>query len=192
MLTSLIVFAVVGLITPGPNNILLMNSGVNFGYRKTLPHILGIALGFSFMLFMVGVGISKVFLTYPIVEKVLQVICGVYLVYLSYKIITMPAIGDSHQKNKRPMTLIEAAAFQWVNPKGWTLALTATSMFASLDVERVSLFMALIFFCINLVTTSIWVISGVQIKNFLSSPVNLRRLNTFMGCLLLSTLIFMF
>jgi len=128
IVTALIAFAFASSITPGPNNLMLLASGANFGLRRTVPHMLGVSLGHAFMIVLVGAGLMGVFDAYPVAYTILKVVSVAYLLFLTWKIVTAGAPrGDS--RSGTPMTFLQAAAFQWVNPKGWAMALTAISSF---------------------------------------------------------------
>jgi threonine/homoserine/homoserine lactone efflux protein len=114
---GLSVFALVSSITPGPNNLMLMASGANFGFRRTIPHMLGVALGFTLMVLLIGVGLVQVFDTFPVAYQGLKVISVVYLLYLAWKIGTATAPGEDTDSAGTPFTFIQAALFQWVNPR---------------------------------------------------------------------------
>src|SRR3974377_1402309 len=105
-------------ITPGPNKVLVASSGVNFGFRATVPHILGITIGYPVMLLIVGLGLAKIFMAIPLVHQVLKYISIVYLLYLAWSIASSAAVGEA-RKFYKPMTFVQGAAFQWVNVKGW-------------------------------------------------------------------------
>ena len=132
-LLPLIAFAFVTSITPGPNNLMLMASGANFGVRRTMPHMIGVVLGFVFMAVflavIVGVGLAQVFVAVPSLHTMLKAASVVYLLYLAWKIATAPPPGEA-SRSGRPMTFLAAAAFQWVNPKAWAMALTAVTVYA--------------------------------------------------------------
>ena len=130
ILTALATFAFVSSITPGPNNLMLMSSGANFGFKLTIPHMLGVSLGFVIMVCLVGAGLIQIFDIYPITYQVLKVFSVIYLVYLAYKIATSKPIEDQKINNTKPFSFLQAAMFQWVNPKAWTMALTAISVYS--------------------------------------------------------------
>ena len=126
-LLALVTFAFVTSITPGPNNLMLMASGANFGVRRTVPHMLGVALGFVFMAVLVGAGLAQAFMAVPQLYTALKVASVAYLLYLAWKIAMAPPPGETARPG-RPMTFLAAAAFQWINPKAWAMALTAVSV----------------------------------------------------------------
>lgn len=116
ILLALITFAFVSSITPGPNNLMLMASGANFGLRRTVPHMLGISLGHAFMVTLVGVFLLRIFVAYPIMNLILNVLSVAYMLWLAWKIATAVP-PDAKKVTGTPLTFLQAAAFQWVNPK---------------------------------------------------------------------------
>ncbi|MBU2968684.1 LysE family translocator [Pseudoalteromonas sp. C2R02] len=188
ILTALATFAFVSSITPGPNNLMLMSSGANFGFKLTIPHMLGVSLGFVFMVCLVGAGLIQVFDIYPITYQVLKVFSVIYLVYLAYKIATSKPIEDHKPNNSKPFTFLQAAMFQWVNPKAWTMALTAISVYSpSKNMESI-LLVGIVFGAINLPSVGVWTVLGQQLKRFLTSDIKLRIFNITMALLLIASL----
>lgn len=179
----LIAFAFVSTFSPGPNNIMLMTSGANVGFIKTVPHMLGVTIGFSVMILAVGIGLTGVFQTYPIVQDVLHWLCLSYLIYLAIKIaLSKPSDKD---ESYRPMSFISAAMFQWVNPKGWSMALTAVSVYnASASWFGLSI-IAITFAMVNVPSVSIWTAAGKQLSSVMNNPKYVRWFNGSMGGLLL-------
>ena len=190
-LIALALYALVTSVTPGPNNLMLLASGVNFGFRQTIPHMLGIALGFTAMVALVGFGLGAVLTLFPIVFNVLRVLALVYMVWLSWKLASSGSLGSGDAK-ARPMTFIEAALFQWINPKAWAMALTATTLYTVPDMYYLSVILvAGTFGVINLPSVRCWAGFGVALRGFLSVPARLRFFNVGMAVLLLlSTLPF--
>jgi threonine/homoserine/homoserine lactone efflux protein len=127
---ALMLFAFASSISPGPNNLMLMSSGANFGFRKTLPHMFGGGFGFTLMVALVGIGIMQVFDLYPASYLILKWCSVIYLVYLSYKVATSAAPENKGTNKAKPFSFIQAVLFQWVNPKAWTMALTAIGIYA--------------------------------------------------------------
>ena len=191
MITALITFALVSSITPGPNNIMLMSSGTNFGFRKTIPHMLGVSIGFAIMVFLVGVGLMEIFTLFPVVKTTLKIISVIYLMYLSYKIAFTTSSIESDKKRATPLTFIQAVLFQWVNPKAWTMALTAITLYASSSSLFSVLKVSLVYGVVNLPAVSTWVLLGKQIRKLLKSQIRLRIFNIIMALLLLSSLVFL-
>ncbi|MFT6732568.1 MAG: threonine/homoserine/homoserine lactone efflux protein [Polaribacter sp.] len=187
-LIALALFALVSSITPGPNNLMLMSSGANFGYKKTIPHMLGVSLGFAFMLLLVGIGLVQLFNQYPVSYDILKVVSVAYLLYLAFKIATSASVKDSNDDKNKPFTFLEAAAFQWVNPKAWTMALTSISVYSpSQDIESIAI-VALVFALVNLPSVSCWTLLGLELRVILSSNARLRVFNYIMAGLLVLSL----
>lgn len=187
LLVALALFAFAASITPGPNNLMLMASGANFGFRRTVPHMLGVAIGFVIMVILVGLGLAQVFDAYPASYTVLLVVSVIYLIWLAWKIATA-APPDSVEQRGKPFTFLQAALFQWVNPKAWAMALTAVSVYSpSRDISDI-LLVAVIFGLINLPSVSTWTILGQQMQRILTNPRRLRIFNLTMAALLLASL----
>tara|TARA_R110000803_G_scaffold112327_1_gene180688 strand:- start:1879 stop:2502 length:624 start_codon:yes stop_codon:yes gene_type:complete len=191
LILALAAFAFVASITPGPNNLMLMASGTNFGLRRTLPHMLGVNIGFVLMMVLVGLGLAQVFETYPVTYVALKAISAIYLVYLAWKIASSappPATSVAEAAGK-PFTFLQAAAFQWVNPKAWAMVLTAMSAYTLPDRPLLSLaIICLVFGLINLPSIFTWAVMGTQVRRFLTNPVRLRAFNIAAALLLVATL----
>jgi threonine/homoserine/homoserine lactone efflux protein len=186
---GLIAFAFVSSATPGPNNLMLMASGTNFGFARTIPHMLGVAGGFVVMVVLVGLGLAKVFEVFPVLRLGLKIISVAYLVYLAWKIATSSAPKGDVASSAKPMTFIEASLFQWVNPKAWTMALGAVSVYVPPSNPILGLFLvAGVFGAINLPVVSTWALMGVQLRRFLQDPVRLRVFNVTAALILLASL----
>lgn len=186
---ALVVFAFVTSITPGPNNFMLLASGVNFGFWRTVPHMCGIGVGFFTLLVGVGLGLGAVLTAYPQLHLALKVVGGAYLLYLAWKIAMSRSLGEK-EGGTRPMTFLEAAAFQWVNPKAWVMAVTAMAVYT--DPARPFLTMLLVataFALVNFPSVSCWAGFGVALRGFLADPVRLKWFNIAMGVLLAATLV---
>ncbi len=187
LLKALAAFAFVTSITPGPNNLMLMASGANFGLRRTLPHMLGVGIGFTIMIVLVGLGLAQIFERYPASKIALKLISVAYLLFLAFKIANA-APPTSQTEQGTPITFIQAALFQWVNPKAWTMSLSAIGAYApSQDITGV-LWVALVFGIVNLPSVSCWTLFGQQMRRFLTSPYRLRIYNWTMAALLVLTL----
>ena len=188
-LFALMGFAFASSITPGPNNLMLMASGANYGLARSLPHMLGVTLGHSFMVVMVGVVLLGIFETFPVLNTVLTVASVAYMLWLAWKIATaVPPEAKSVTGN--PLTFLQAAAFQWVNPKAWFMAITAISVYAPQDrgVLAGSLLVAVIFAAVNLPSVSVWTWMGVQVRRWLGTAHRLRVFNVSMAVLLIASL----
>ena len=185
-LPALALFALVTSVTPGPNNLMLMASGANFGFRRTVPHMLGVGLGFVLMTFLVGVGLAGLFQTYPLAVTALEVVSVVYMLWLAWKIAHSAAPKD-RQAGGTPMTFLQAAAFQWVNPKAWAMALTAVTVHAPDRSLWAVALVAVIFGAINLPSVSLWTLIGQQLRRVLTNTRRLMIFNwTMAGLLVLS------
>lgn len=180
-------FCFVSSITPGPNNLMLMASGANFGIRRTLPHWLGIGIGFTAMIVLVGVGLMQVFDAFPVSYTILKTLSVAYLLYLAWKIANAAPPKDA-ERSGTPMTFLQACAFQWVNPKAWAMALTAISVYTPTQGTAAILLTALIFGIINLPACSTWMFIGQQMRRFLTDPARLRAFNIVMALLLIASL----
>ena len=188
-LLALTGFAFVSSITPGPNNFMLLASGSNFGFARTLPHMFGIAAGFCSLLLGIGFGLGALLTAWPALHLALKIAGGSYLLYLSWKIATNRSMGDGGTVS-RPLTFLQAAAFQWVNPKAWMMALTAMALYTAPKAHIVSvLLVALAFMLVNLLCISVWAGFGTVLRRVLSSPARLKWFNIVMGILLAATLI---
>lgn len=187
LLFALVVFAFASSITPGPNNLMLMASGANFGFRRTMPHMLGIGIGFTVMVFLVGVGLIQIFDAFPLSYTILKMVSIVYLLWLAWKVANAAPIGEQ-DKAGRPMTFLQAAVFQWVNPKAWAMALTAISAYAPDHSLAASLMVAGVFGMINLPSVSTWTILGQQMARWLTNPRRLMAFNWTMAALLVASL----
>ena len=188
MLTALVTFALVSTIRPGPNNLMLMASGANFGFGRTVPHMSGILAGVLVMFVLVGIGLSQVFDAWPASFQVLKVISVLYLVFLAWKIATAAGPGEGAAAGGKPLTFIQAALFQWVNPKVWVVALTAITVYSpSRNIEAV-LVVALVFGMITLPSVTIWTLMGQQLAKLLTNNLRLRIFNGIMAALLIASL----
>ncbi|MEN0040333.1 MAG: LysE family translocator [Pseudomonadota bacterium] len=187
ILFALISFAFVTSITPGPNNLMLMASGANFGVRRTVPHMLGVALGFVAMVALVGVGLAQIFDLYPASRTVLQVVSVIYMAWLAWKIATAAAPREA-EASGTPMTFLQAAAFQWVNPKAWAMALFAIAVYAPDRSLTAILLVAVVFGAVNLPSVGSWAWLGQQLRYLLTNTTRLRIFNWTMAVLLMASL----
>ncbi|MFC3613748.1 LysE family translocator [Lutimaribacter marinistellae] len=186
LLLALALFAFVSSITPGPNNLMLMASGANYGFRRTIPHMLGIGIGFTVMILLVGTGLIRIFDTWPASYTALKAASVLYLLYLAWKIAT--AAPTTGKATGQPMSFLQAAAFQWVNPKAWAMALTAISAYTpDRSIWAIGL-VALIFGAINLPSVSTWTVLGQQMARLLKDPRRLAAFNWTMAALLIASL----
>jgi len=187
LLPAFITFALVSSITPGPNNLMLMASGANFGFMRSVPHMLGISIGFMVLMLLTGLGLARVFDLYPVSHLVLKVLSAAYMLWLAWKIANAAPIKE-RRGGGAPMTFLQAAAFQWVNPKAWAMALTANTVYvASVSVPALAVACA-VFAAVNLPSVSFWTMAGQQMKRFLTNPERLRAFNWTMAVLLVASL----
>lgn len=187
LFAALVAYAFVTSATPGPNNLMLLASGVNFGFRRTIPHMLGIGIGHAVMVFLVGLGLVGIFVNWPPARPILQVVSVAYMLYLAWKIATA-APPDGRGTRGRPLTFLQAAAFQWVNPKAWVMALGSVTLFAPGQELSTVLFVALVFGLVNLPSVSVWAVMGVGLARLLQVPAHLRCFNIAMALLLVASL----
>ena len=186
LITGLVLFAFVSSITPGPNNLMLMASGANFGFRRTIPHMLGVALGFVFLVLLMGAGLAQIFATYPVVHQVLKGVSVIYMLWLAWKIANAAPIREQAEAGT-PMTFLQAAAFQWVNPKAWAMALTAITAYTPNQTLGAIAVVGVVFGVVNLPSVGSWTVIGQQMARFLTNPRRLTAFNwTMAGLLVLS------
>jgi len=188
ILIALGLFAFASSISPGPNNLMLMSSGANFGFRKTLPHMMGVGLGFTFMVALVGIGIMQVFDLFPASYSILKWVSVAYLFYLAYKVATSTAPESGASEKAKPLSFIQASLFQWVNPKAWTMALSAIAIYAPQRDFQSVILVALVFGIVNIPSVSVWVVVGQKLQSVLSSAKRLRLFNGAMALLLIASL----
>jgi threonine/homoserine/homoserine lactone efflux protein len=185
-------FSLVGSITPGPNNLMLAAAGANFGWRRTAPHLAGVVLGFLFMLAIVAAGLGSAFQALPVLHDVLRVAGSLYLLYLAWRIATAAPGGDTGRGT--PLRFIEAALFQWLNPKAWAMSLTISASFMTPDPAAGAIGVALDILVlmavhgpISLAATSAWTLFGMAIGQFLAQGNRRLWFNRTMAGLLVLT-----
>ena len=180
---AVLVFAATASITPGPNNIMIMASGVNFGIKKSLPHLLGICLGFPIMVIAIGLGFGLVF------HELIKVIGVIYLLYLAWLIASSkPSVINADVS--KPLRFQQAVLFQWVNPKAWVMATGAISAYTSSGDAMLGqiLFIAFAFSVTAGISVGTWLIFGVGLKRYLDDPLHYRAFNIAMAILLVSSM----
>jgi threonine/homoserine/homoserine lactone efflux protein len=189
LLSAFALFAFVSSITPGPNNTMLLASGVNFGFRRSIPHALGISVGFMVLVVAVGLGLGEVFKAVPMAYTVLRYLGGAYLLYLAWKIATSGPVSQELNSTSQPLGFWGAAAFQWVNPKAWVMAIGAITTYTPSQGYFVNVFViALVFAIINLPSVCIWAGCGSALRNLLRNPRWLLSFNVLMAALLVISL----
>jgi threonine/homoserine/homoserine lactone efflux protein len=185
---ALLLFAFTTSITPGPNNMMLFASGVNFGFRRTIPHMLGIGIGFFTLLIGVGLGLSALLATVPVLYTAIKFAGGAYLLWIAYKIATSKGLSE-RGSGAVPMTFFGAAAFQWVNPKAWVMAVTAMATYT--DPARYFLTVLIVgfaFAAVSVPTLSSWAGFGSVLREWLADPLRLKIFNISMAVLLVISL----
>ncbi len=192
LLLSLVFFAFITSISPGPNNMMLTASGANFGFKRTIPHMLGIVTGVAVMIVVMGSGLGALFYQFPALQWALKTLGSLYLLYIAFKISQMGVPGDANSKAK-PMTFLQAALFQWLNPKAWVMCSTAVTSFTITGPQYwLSLVLiALAFFIVEIPTTSFWAAFGTKVKTWLNTPQAWRKFNLTMGGLTASCVLMM-
>jgi threonine/homoserine/homoserine lactone efflux protein len=191
MILSITSFALASTMTPGPNNIMLLSSGLTFGYKRTIPHALGINFGFPVMVICVGLGVGKMFELFPFIYTALKVVGIGYLLWMAWHIANTKGTPNTDNKKDKPFTFLQAALFQWINPKAWVMATTSTAAFitdhqiASIQVMIIS---CIYFFCAILSTNS-WALGGVMLKRFIQNERFVRIFNITMAVLIVGSIL---
>ncbi|PTS83438.1 lysine transporter LysE [Pseudomonas sp. HMWF032] len=189
LLLAFIAFAFVTSVTPGPNNMMLLASGVNFGLRRSLPHMFGISLGFMLLVASVGLGLGQLFEQVPLLYSVLRYLGAAYLLYLAWKIANSGAPDSQSNAAGKPFSFLQAAAFQWVNPKAWIMAIGAITTYTPPDNFVVNvLVIAALFALVNCPSVGLWTVAGSLLRNWLSNARALRVFNISMALLLVASL----
>ena len=189
LLIAFVMFAVVMFFTPGPNNIMLLSSGLTYGFRRTVPHIAGITIGFAFMVGAVGVGLGAVFIAYPVLQTILKYLGVAYLIYLAAAIAMSEPVAPDQESGRGPMSFWGAAMFQWVNAKGWVMVIGTITAYAAIAAFpwniaiQVSLSLLL-----GAVSCTLWALFGTALRPILTAPRAVRAFNIVMAVLLLASL----
>jgi threonine/homoserine/homoserine lactone efflux protein len=189
LLIAFVMFATVMFFTPGPNNIMLLSSGLTYGFRRTLPHLAGITIGFAFMVGAVGLGLGTIFITYPVLQTILKYAGVAYLVYLAAVIAMSGPVAPDQDNARGPMTFWGAAMFQWINAKGWVMVIGTITAYAGIAgfpwniVIQVMLSLLL-----GTLSCSAWALFGSALRPILTSPGAVRAFNIVMALLLLASL----
>ncbi len=189
-LIAILLFTISTSFTPGPNNFLLLSSGMKFGLRKTWGHIFGIAIGFPIMLFIVGLVFSSIATLSTILFNILSIIGMIYLAYLAYKIIFSDLLYKENSKTK-PISFLQAVLFQWINPKAWAGAFSIASSYIVLDYNFLTqlIFISLLYFVLIIISSITWVIFGSFVKKNVTKPIYLKTINIVLGILLIISII---
>lgn len=186
---ALAAFSLIGSITPGPNNLMLMASGTNFGLLRTAPHLLGICFGMIIMITLVWVGLGQLFDTYPFILDGLKIISSAYLLYLAWKIAQTKESKGAQASNTKPFSFLQAALFQWVNPKAWMMCLSIVTIYRLPLGPELSLILTVaISVMMTLPSMTCWAFMGMHIRRFLKDPLKLKVFNWICATSLVATL----
>src|SRR6201995_5493010 len=188
LLFAFVVFAAVMFFTPGPNNIMVLSSGLTYGFRRTMPHILGITFGFAFMVGAVGLGFGTVFIAFPVLQTILKYAGAAYLIYLAV-MIAMAGPPKPGEASRGPMTFWSAAMFQWVNVKGWVAIIGTITAYAAIASFPLNIALqVVIFLLMGRASITTWTLFGSALRPVLTSPRAVRVFNVAMALLLLASL----
>lgn len=183
---SLALFAFTSSITPGPNNLMLLASGANFGARRTIPHMAGVAFGFLILMFMIGLGLAQVFAIVPYAHTILKALAFMFMVYMAYRIAFSRPNMDGPNPSATPITFWQAIAFQWVNPKAIGMAISAVTVYVPSNSGLWGLALAvLIFGSVNCPCVNVWMLAGTQMRRILNTATRVRIFNVTAAILLL-------
>jgi threonine/homoserine/homoserine lactone efflux protein len=186
---AFVVFAAVMFFTPGPNNIMVLSSGLTYGFRRTLPHIAGITIGFAFMVGAVGLGFGTIFIAYPVLQTILKYAGAAYLIYLAAVIAMSKPVTPGQDNRRGPMTFWGAAIFQWVNVKGWVMVIGTITAYAGIASFPWNIVIQVVLsLLLGAVSTATWALSGSSLRSFMTSPKVVRAFNIVMAVLLLASL----
>jgi len=190
--TAFVVAAIPGFFTPGPNNLMLMASSAKFGFRRTIPHGLGVTVGFALMVVLVGIGLGEVFRYLPWLEPVLKVLAAINLLYLAWTLIGLE-IKDQGA-GQRPLTFIEGAGFQWINPKAWALAVSFVAMVVDPGPGRYVGIAVLGVGClvIGAASSPTWMVFGDRLEKLLKRTGGERYLGIVMAVLVVASVVLFF
>ena len=189
LFVALVVFGAVMAFTPGPNNIMVLSSGLTYGFRRSLAHIAGIAIGVALMVASMGLGLGALFIAYPVLQTVLKYAGIAYLIYLAGLIAMSGPVTPGQDNQRGPMTFWAAVLFQWINVKGWVMAIgivTAYSAVASFPWNIA--IQAALMFIMGALSSVAWTLSGSSLRSLMTSPKAVRAFNIVMAALLLASL----
>jgi threonine/homoserine/homoserine lactone efflux protein len=189
LLIAFVMFATVMYFTPGPNNIMLLSTAVTFGFRRSLPHIAGITIGFAFMIGAVGVGLGTIFIAYPALQTILKYAGAVYLIYLAVAIAMSGPVKPGQDNQRGPMTFWGAAMFQWINAKGWVMVIGTITTYAAIAAFPWNIAIQVaISLVLGTVSCIVWALFGSALRPLLTSERTVRAFNIVMAILLLASL----
>jgi len=189
LLIAFVMFAAVMFFTPGPNNIMLLSSALTYGFRRTLPHLAGIVIGFAFMVGAVGLGLGTIFITYPMLQTILKYAGAAYLIYLAAHIAMSGPVTPGQDNARGPMTFWGAAVFQWVNAKGWVMVIGTITAYAGIAGFPWNIVIQVVIsLLIGAASCVAWALFGSALRPWLTSPRAVRTFNVVMAILLLASL----
>jgi len=189
LFVAFVMFATVMFFTPGPNNIMLLSSGLTYGFRPTIPHIIGITIGFAFMVGAVGLGLGTIFIAYPILQTILKYIGAAYLVYLAWHIGSAEPSAPEQDNRGRPLTFWGAAMFQWVNAKGWVMVIGTITAYAAIAAHPWNIAIQVgLSLLLGTLSCTAWALFGSALRPVLTSRRAVRAFNIVMALLLLASL----
>ncbi len=189
LLIAFVMFATVMFFTPGPNNIMLLSSGLTYGFRRTLPHVAGITIGFAFMVGAVGVGLGTIFIAYPVLQTILKYAGVAYLIYLALTIAMSDPVTPEQDNRRGPMTFWGAAMFQWVNAKGWVMVIGTITAYAAIAAYPWNIMIQVgLSLILGVVSCTAWALFGSALRPVLTSRRLVRAFNIIMALLLLASL----
>ncbi len=183
---ALLMFILVAGFTPGPNNIIAMSIGFNHGYRKVLPHVAGVTVGFPVMLILIGLVLKPIMQEYEQIFMLLKYASIAYIIYIAYHVATQEPSIDGLSSDKKPIGFWQSVAFQWINPKAWAGALATVTLYMPKGYYTQGVYIAALLSAVTIIAAiSAWAIMGKGIKGFLSHPKQVRVFNVVMALLLL-------
>jgi threonine/homoserine/homoserine lactone efflux protein len=186
---AFVLFAVASCFTPGPNNTMLLTSGLNFGFRRTLPHVLGVTFGFGFLVAIMGLGLGAIFSTYPTLYRALKYVGAAYLLYLAWAIAMSGGIDEKGERRGSPLSFFAGALFQWVNVKGLIMAAGAVTTYSAIAPYPFNIIaLSLIFTLVGFFSSASWTLFGTGLRGLLSTPRAVRIFNVTMALLLVASL----
>lgn len=191
-LVSVLSFAFAMSATPGPNNAMLASSGASFGFRRSVPHMLGVSLGFPLLILITALGAAEFLRRTPWLEQALHWVATAYMLWLAWKIATARPVSTRQAASGRPLTFVQAALFQWINPKGWVAAFGAVIAYATgtgAGLLTQAGLIALLFMLVAFPVTALWTAVGVGVAQFLREPRAVRVFNVVMALLLVASLV---
>ena len=190
LLTALVTYYFIMFVTPGPNNAMLTASGMKFGFLKTLPHLIGIPSGHILQISLVSFGLGNLFLKFPQVQFYMKILCFFYLIYLSWTIIG--SFSDIKKESGRPLKFYEAAAFQFINPKAWTIAITVVSAFFPAEENFIlaTIFLTLTAAIVCFPSICLWALFGNSLRIFIKNEKIKKNIEYILAFLLIITGIF--